>query len=110
MLLATVAIAFVVLILLSMPIVFALGVAGIAELGFGGYRWNHFSPALLSGWRGGVLLALPAFVFAASLLGPGAWSPALVALARGSCGSAPSDCRRPRRQGWQAAPSSATRT
>jgi hypothetical protein len=37
MLLAIVAVIFAVLILLSMPIVFALGVAGIAGLWVGGY-------------------------------------------------------------------------
>ena len=36
MLLATVAVIFVVLILLSMPIVFALGIAGVAGLWLGG--------------------------------------------------------------------------
>ena len=37
MLLATVAIVFAALVLLSMPIVFALGIAGIAGLWLGGY-------------------------------------------------------------------------
>ena len=49
MLLATVAIVFAVLVLLSMPIVFALGIAGIAGLWIGGYPMQQLSSALVSG-------------------------------------------------------------
>jgi len=48
-----------VLILLSMPIVFALGVAGIAGLWLGGYPMQQFSSALVSGSQSWVLLAIP---------------------------------------------------
>src|ERR1700694_1118808 len=68
MLLATVAIVFVALILLSMPIVFALGVAGIAGLWIGGYPMQQLSSALVSGSQSWVLLAIPAFVFAGNLM------------------------------------------
>ncbi len=86
MLLATVAIIFVVLILLSMPIVFALGVAGIAGLWIGGYPMQQLSSALVSGSQSWVLLAIPAFVFAGNLMERCGMSHALVELARALIG------------------------
>ncbi len=86
MLLATVAIVFVVLILLSMPIVFALGVAGIAGLWVGGYPMQQLSSALVSGSQSWVLLAIPAFVFAGNLMERCGMSHALVELARALIG------------------------
>ena len=55
MLLAEVATIFLVLILLSMPIVFALAVAGIAGLWIGGYPMQQLSSALVSGSQSWVL-------------------------------------------------------
>ena len=49
MMLAAVAIIFLALILISMPIVFALAVAGIAGLWLGGYPMQQLSSALVSG-------------------------------------------------------------
>src|SRR3979411_2011555 len=86
MLLATVAIVFVALILLSMPIVFALGVAGVAGLVIGGYPLQQFSSALVSGSQSWVLLATPAFVFAGNLMERCGMSHALVELARALVG------------------------
>src|SRR5258708_8244690 len=86
MLLATVAIVFVALILLSMPIVFALGVAGIAGLWIGGYPMQQLSSALVSGSQSWVLLAIPAFVFAGNLMERCGMSHALVELARALIG------------------------
>src|SRR5580698_5178956 len=86
MLLATVAIVFAVLILLSMPIVFALGVAGIAGLWIGGYPMQQLSSALVSGSQSWVLLAIPAFVFAGNLMERCGMSHALVELARAMIG------------------------
>src|SRR6267378_4934044 len=86
MLLATVAIVFVVLILLSMPIVFALGVAGIAGLWIGGYPMQQLSSALVSGSQSWVLLAIPAFIFAGNLMERCGMSHALVELARALIG------------------------
>src|SRR5450756_1713253 len=86
MLLVTVAIVFTVLILLSMPIVFALGVAGIAGLWFGGYPMQQLSSALVSGSQSWVLLAIPAFVFAGNLMERCGMSHALVELARALIG------------------------
>src|SRR6266705_1593184 len=86
MLLATVAIIFAALILLSMPIVFALGVAGIAGLWIGGYPMQQLSSALVSGSQSWVLLAIPAFVFAGNLMERCGMSHALVELARALIG------------------------
>src|SRR4051812_37373529 len=86
MLLATVAVVFVALILLSMPIVFALGVAGIAGLWIGGYPMQQLSSALVSGSQSWVLLAIPAFVFAGNLMERCGMSHALVELARALIG------------------------
>ena len=68
MLLLTVAVIFVALVLLSMPIVFSLGVAGIIGLWVGGYPLQQLSSALVSGSQSWVLLAIPAFVFAGNLM------------------------------------------
>jgi C4-dicarboxylate transporter DctM subunit len=42
-----------------MPIVFALGIAGIAGLWIGGYPMQQLSSALVSGSQSWVLLAIP---------------------------------------------------
>ncbi len=86
MLLAIVLVVFAVLVLLSMPIVFALGVAGIAGLLIGGYPLQQLSSALVSGSQSWVLLAIPAFVFAGNLMERCGMSHALVELARALIG------------------------
>jgi tripartite ATP-independent transporter DctM subunit len=86
MLLLTVAVIFVALTLLSMPIVFALGIAGIAGLWFGGYPLQQLSSALVSSSQSWVLLAIPAFVFAGNLMERCGMSHALVELARAMVG------------------------
>src|SRR3954469_18805172 len=86
MLLATAAIVFTALILLSMPIVFALGVAGIVGLWIGGYPMQQLSSALVSGSQSWVLLAIPAFVVAGNLMEGCGMSHALVELARALIG------------------------
>src|ERR1700756_5984765 len=86
MLLAIVAVIFLVLILLSMPIVFALAVAGIAGLWLGGYPMQQLSSALVSGSQSWVLLAIPAFVFAGGLMEKCGMSHALVDFARALVG------------------------
>src|SRR6201993_1118385 len=77
---------FAVLILLSMPIVFALAVAGIAGRLIGGYPLQQLSSALVSGSQSWVLLAIPAFVFAGNLMERCGMSHALVELARALIG------------------------
>jgi C4-dicarboxylate transporter DctM subunit len=86
MLLLTVALIFAVLIVLSMPIVFSLAVAGIAGLWLGGYPMQQLSSALVSGSQSWVLLAIPAFVFAGNLMERCGMSHALVELARAMVG------------------------
>jgi C4-dicarboxylate transporter DctM subunit len=86
MLLLTVAVVFVALTLISMPIVFALGVAGIAGLWLGGYPLQQLSSALVSSSQSWVLLAIPAFVFAGNLMERCGMSHALVELARALVG------------------------
>src|SRR5947209_5229489 len=86
MMLAAVAVIFLALILISMPIVFALAVAGIAGLWLGGYPMQQLSSALVSGSQSWVLLAIPAFVFAGNLMERCGMSHALVELARALVG------------------------
>jgi len=86
MLLLLVAVIFVVLILFSMPIVFALGVSAMAGLIVGGYDLQVFSSSLVSGSQSWVLLAIPAFVFAGGLMEKCGMSHALVDFARALVG------------------------
>ena len=86
MLLLFVAALFVVLILFSMPIVFALGVAGVAGLFLGGYDLQVLSSSMVSGSQSWVLLAIPAFVFAGGLMEKCGMSHALVDFARALVG------------------------
>jgi C4-dicarboxylate transporter DctM subunit len=86
MLLLTVAVIFVLLILLSMPIVFSLAVAGVAGLLIGGYPLQQLPSSLVSSSQSWVLLAIPAFVFAGNLMERCGMSHALVELARAMVG------------------------
>jgi C4-dicarboxylate transporter DctM subunit len=86
MLLLTVAVIFALLLVLSMPIVFALAVAGVAGLWLGGYPLQQLASALVSGSQSWVLLAIPAFVFAGNLMERCGMSHALVELARAMVG------------------------
>ncbi|TMJ25937.1 MAG: TRAP transporter large permease [Alphaproteobacteria bacterium] len=86
MLLVLVFAIFVVLILFSMPIVFALGVSAMAGLLVGGYDLQVFSSSLVSGSQSWVLLAIPAFVFAGGLMEKCGMSHALVDFARALVG------------------------
>src|ERR671928_942965 len=86
MLLAATGLVFVGLIALSMPIVFALGIAGIVGLVLGGYPIQMLSSSLVAGSQNWVLLAIPSFVFAGSLMERCGMSHALVDLARALVG------------------------
>jgi C4-dicarboxylate transporter DctM subunit len=86
MLLAATAVVFVVLVLLSMPIVFALGIAGVVGLALGGYPLQMLPSALVSGSQNWVLLAIPSFIFAGTLMERCGMSHALVDLARALVG------------------------
>jgi C4-dicarboxylate transporter DctM subunit len=86
MLLAATAVVFAVLVLLSMPIVFALGIAGVVGLALGGYPLQMLPSALVSGSQNWVLLAIPSFIFAGTLMERCGMSHALVDLARALVG------------------------
>ncbi len=86
MLLIVVAVVFVVLIALSMPIVFALGIAGVAGLALGGFSMQMLGSSLVSGSQNWVLLAIPSFVFAGTVMERCGMSHALVNLARALVG------------------------
>src|SRR5260370_19567866 len=77
---------FVVLVLLSMPIVFALGIAGIVGLVLGGFPLQMLPSSLVGGSQNWVLLAIPSFVFAGTLMERCGMSHALVELARALVG------------------------
>src|ERR1700719_1473051 len=86
MLLAATAIVFVAFVALSMPIVFALGIAGIAGLALGGYPLQMLPSSLVGASQNWVLLAIPSFVFAGTLMERCGMSNALVDLARALVG------------------------
>jgi tripartite ATP-independent transporter DctM subunit len=85
MLLAAAAL-FVLLVGLSMPIVFALGLAGVAGLWLGGYPMQMLPSSLVAGSQNWVLLAIPCFVFAGSVMERCGMASALVDLARALVG------------------------
>src|ERR1700730_8765992 len=86
MLLTATAVIFVGLITLSMPIVFALGIAGVVGLMLGGFPLQMLPSSLVSGSQNWVLLAIPAFIFAGTVMERCGMSHALVDLARALVG------------------------
>src|SRR5260221_2541469 len=86
MLLAVTAMVFVVLVAVSMPIVFALGIAGIVGLVLGGFPLQMLPSSLVGGSQNWVLLAIPSFIFAGTLMERCGMSHALVELARALVG------------------------
>jgi len=86
MLLAVTAAVFVSLVALSMPIVFALGIAGATGLLLGGFPLQMLGSSLVSASQNWVLLAIPAFIFAGTLMERCGMSHALVNLARALVG------------------------
>jgi C4-dicarboxylate transporter DctM subunit len=65
-----------------MPIVFALGMAGVVGLWFGDFPLQMLASSLIAGSQNWVLLAIPAFVFAGGLMERCGMSSALVDFAR----------------------------
>src|SRR5256712_7919158 len=65
-----------------MPIVFALGVSGFLGLVLGNFSLQKLPSSLVAGSQSWVLLAIPTFVFAGSLMERCGMSYALVNLAR----------------------------
>src|ERR1043166_54936 len=86
MLLAATGLIFVVLVALSLPIVFALGAAAVVGLVFGGYSLEMLASSLVGASQSWVLLAIPSFIFAGSLMERCGMSYALVDLARALVG------------------------
>jgi C4-dicarboxylate transporter DctM subunit len=85
-LVAIVVVTFLVLTALSLPIVFALGMAGFAGLVAGNFSLQKLPSSLVAGSQSWVLLAIPTFVFAGSLMERCGMSYALVNLARALIG------------------------
>jgi tripartite ATP-independent transporter DctM subunit len=77
---------FIVLVIISLPIVFSLGIAAIVGLVLGGFPLEVFASSLLSGSQNWVLLAVPSFIFAGSVMERCGMSNALVELARAMVG------------------------
>jgi tripartite ATP-independent transporter DctM subunit len=85
-LVATVVVTFVVLTLVSLPIVFSLGIAGFTGLLVGNFSLQKLPSSLVAGSQSWVLLAIPTFVFAGALMERCGMSYALVDLARALVG------------------------
>src|SRR6266478_6942254 len=86
MLLAATAIVFIGLIALSLPIVFALGAAAVVGLTIGGYPLEMVASSMVAGSQNWVLLAIPSFIFAGTVMERCGMSNALVDLARALVG------------------------
>ena len=79
-------ITFLVLLILSLPIVFCLGAAGVIGLLTAGLPLQQLGSTIVSASQSWVLLAIPSFVFAGSLMERAGMSTALVELARALVG------------------------
>ena len=82
---ATVAV-FVILLLLSVPIVFCLGASAVAGLALAGFPLQQLGSSMIAASQSWVLLAIPSFVFAGSLMERAGMSNSLVELARALVG------------------------
>ena len=80
------ALVFIGTLLLSLPIVFSLGAAAITGLIVGGYPLQQLGSTLIGASQSWVLLAIPSFVFAGSIMERCGMSNALVELARAMVG------------------------
>src|SRR5438105_13691455 len=86
MLLATTGLVFVVLVAFSVPIVFALGAAAVTGLVLGGYSLEMLASSLIGASQNWILLAIPSFIFAGTIMERCGMSNALVDLARALVG------------------------
>ena len=82
MILAATVLVFVTLLLLSVPIVFCLGAAAVIGLLLGGYPLQQLGSSMTAASQSWVLLAIPSFIFAGSLMERAGMSNSLVELAR----------------------------
>src|SRR5437762_225823 len=86
MLLASTGLLFAFLVAFSMPIVFALGTAAILGLVLGGYSLEMLASSLIGASQNWILLAIPSFIFAGTVMERCGMSNALVDLARALVG------------------------
>ena len=86
MLLAFTGLIFVVLVAFSVPIVFALGAAAVTGLALGGYSLEMLASSLVGASQNWILLAIPSFIFAGTVMERCGMSHALVDLARALVG------------------------
>ncbi len=86
MVLSACLIVFVALLLLSLPVVFCLGAAAVTGLLVGGYPLQQLGSTMIASSQSWVLLAIPSFVFAGSLMERAGMSNSLVELARALVG------------------------
>ena len=86
MVLTVTVLVFIGLLLLSMPIVFCLGAAAVSGLLVGGYPLQQLGSTMIASSQSWVLLAIPSFVFAGSLMERAGMSNSLVELARAMVG------------------------
>ncbi|HVY15104.1 MAG TPA: TRAP transporter large permease [Rhodopila sp.] len=77
---------FVILLVLSLPIVFALGASAVVGLLASGLPLQQLGSTLVTASQNWVLLAIPSFVFAGSLMERAGMSTSLVELARAMVG------------------------
>jgi len=85
-LLAITVVVFVVLLLMSLPIVFCLGAAAVVGLLVGGFPLQQLGSTMIAASQSWVLLAIPSFVFAGALMERAGMSNSLVELARALVG------------------------
>src|SRR6266571_798550 len=86
MMLAATGIVFAVLVAFSVPIVFALGTAAAMGLVLGGYSLEMLASSLVGASQNWILLAIPSFIFAGTVMERCGMSNALVDLARALVG------------------------
>src|SRR6202158_5378238 len=86
MLLAATAIVFVAFVALSMPIVFALAIPALVGLALAGSPLQMVASSMVAGSQNWVLLAIPSFIFAGTVMERCGMSNALVDLARALVG------------------------
>jgi C4-dicarboxylate transporter DctM subunit len=78
MVLISMGIVFVIALLISLPIVFSLGASAVVGLVLGGYPLQQLGSTIISASQSWVLLAIPSFIFAGSVMEKCGMSQALV--------------------------------
>ena len=84
--LVLVSLAFIALIVIGTPIVFAMAVSGVLGLVLGGFEVSKLPSSMVAGSESFVLLAIPSFIFAGTLMERCGMSYRLVDLARAMVG------------------------